>query len=93
MKYNILTKKIARKINLSEKKVNDALICFTKFMNDELLKGNQVMIKGMGTFETVEKSERKVFNPTNKKYTLVPKKSTIKFKPTNSFKNFFKVDL
>ena len=90
MQYNTLTKRVARKINLSEKKTHDAMVCFTRFINDELMKANTVFVKGMGTFQMVEIAERRIYNPTNKQYTLVPKKSSLKFKPTNTFKTLFK---
>ena len=66
------------------------MVCFIRFINDELMKGNTVSVKGMGTFQMVEKAERRIYNPTNKQYTLVPKKSSLKFKPTNTFKTLFK---
>ncbi len=90
MANNLLIERIADKINVSKSMANNLLRTYVQFLNDELSNGNEVAVRGFGSFEMVQKAERKIFNPTNKKYTFVPEKKTVKFKPANSLKAFFK---
>jgi len=90
MANNSIVERIAKRIKISKADANDMLQAYVKFLIEETEKGNQVTIKGLGSFELAEKAERRIYNPTNKKYTVVPKKTTLKFKPSNSFKNTFK---
>ncbi len=81
---------IAFSLNLGKNEVENITELFVGFIHKQLLDGNHVAIKGLGTFENAVKPERKIFNPTNKKYTVVPEKKTVKFKPSTVLKNAVK---
>ena len=90
MTHHQLIERLKAKTKLSTKKVEQLLNTFVQTLGKEINDGFAVNIKGLGAFEPVEKQEKKVFNPMTKKYTVVPKKKTIKFKPSSTLKNSFK---
>lgn len=90
MTHQQLIEQLKAKTKLSAKKVEQLLNACVQTLEKELNDGFAVNIKGLGAFEPVEKPEKKVFNPMTKKYTFVPKKKTVKFKPSSTLKNAFK---
>ena len=85
-----IIKSIARKTGISEKKAQNMLEAYVQAVNEEISKGNPVAIKGFGTFELSELAEKKMYNPSNGKYKVIPKRTTLKFKPSTQYKKLFK---
>ncbi len=81
---------VKKKTGLSSKTVDGLMKAFVNTMNDTLNGGCSVNFKGFGIFELAERQERKVFNPMTKKYKVIPKKKTAKFKPSSVLKNTLK---
>ncbi len=59
-------------------------------MSDNLIEGNNIAVKGFGTFEIKKKHERVMINPSTRKRILVPPKLVLGFKPDESFKSTIK---
>lgn len=85
-----LVNRIARNAHLPKENVEILTDTFVSIMNHELENGNTVVIKDFGTFEMVERPERKIFNPSNRQYTVIPKRNAVKFKPASKLKNLLK---
>ena len=85
-----LINRIARNGHLPKDQVERLTDAFVELMGEELHNGNAVVIKDFGTFEMVEKPERKIFNPSNRQYTVIPKRNAVKFKPASKLKNLLK---
>ncbi len=56
-------------------------------MTDNLIEGNNIAIKGFGTFEIKKKHERIMTNPATHKRILVPPKLVLGFKADDNFKD------
>ncbi len=56
-------------------------------MTDNLIEGNNIAVKGFGTFEIKKKRERIMTNPATRKRILVPPKLVLGFKADDSFKS------
>jgi nucleoid DNA-binding protein len=48
---------------------------------------NEVVVAGLGTFETKQKKERVMVNPSTGKKMLVPPKIVINFKMSSTYKS------
>ena len=59
-------------------------------MTDNLIEGNNIAVKGFGTFEIKKKRERVMVNPSTRKRILVPPKLVLGFRPDESFKSTIK---
>lgn len=87
-----LIESIKKKTGFSKAKVELLLHAYVRTFDQFLNEGDTISIKGYGTFEPNEKQERKMYNPKTGQYKLVPRKKTVKFKPSIILKNIFKVE-
>jgi DNA-binding protein HU-beta len=85
-----LIESIKKKTGFSKVKVERLLMAYVKTFDQFLDEDSTISLKGFGTFEPNEKQERKVYNPRTRQYKVVPKKRTVKFKPSVVLKNVFK---
>ena len=60
---------------------------FTNIVTEELVKGEKVQLVGFGTFETVQRAERKGRNPQTKETITIPASIAPKFKPGKALKD------
>lgn len=58
---------------------------FWKGIEEQLKKGEEVCLTGIGTFRIKKRPERKGVNPQTKKYITIPAKKVVVFKPSQSF--------
>ncbi|MDP2565803.1 HU family DNA-binding protein [Pseudoalteromonas marina] len=58
--------------------VNSTISNIQKALTD----GENVTIKGFGTFKQITKASRKVLNPSTQQPLLIPEKKTVTFKPS-----------
>ena len=56
-------------------------------VSDALTSGDRVQLIGFGTFETVERSERKGHNPKTKEEITIPASTSVKFKAGKALKD------
>ena len=91
MKHNIQKKDIAEEISkntgfpksLSQKIVNDLLICFI-----EQISNSGLYIKNFGKFKMISKKERIGRNPKTKEEYKITSRKAVSFIPSNKFKEF-----
>jgi DNA-binding protein HU-beta len=77
----------ASEAKLTKKQVEAVLKAFIDVVTDELKKGEKVQLVGFGTFETVERAERKGRNPQTKKEITIPASKAPKFKAGKGLKD------
>ncbi len=58
---------------------------FWKGIEEQLKKGDEVCLTGIGTFRIKKRPARKGTNPQTKKQITIPAKKVIVFKPSQSF--------
>lgn len=85
-----LIQSIKKKTGFTTRMVMELLSDYVHTFDQFLAEGDTVALKSFGSFEPVEKAERKFFNPRTKQYKTVPKKKSVKFKPSIALKNLFK---
>ncbi len=87
MNKSELVAAIAEKTNFSKKDSEAFIKAFTTVVTEELTEGGKVQLVGFGTFETVERAERKGRNPQTKEEITIPASIAPKFKPGKSLKD------
>ena len=68
----------------------DSMILFAAtrgVVSDALTSGDRVQLIGFGTFETVERAERKGHNPKTKEEITIPASTSVKFKAGKALKD------
>lgn len=83
-KYDFV-KAVAGKANVTHKQAEEFLSAFQMVLQDELLKGEQVALKGFGTFKRVERKARTGVNPKTGEKVQIPSKILPKFKFSKEF--------
>ncbi|MBA7673156.1 DNA-binding protein HU [subsurface metagenome] len=78
---------IARKTGLFQKDALAIIDCLTKTIQEALTKGDEVIIRGLGKFETKERSARKIRNVVTGKEIEIPVHRVPFFKPSQKLKN------
>lgn len=76
--------------NVTQACVEDVLNTFMNVTKREVAAGNKVQLIGFGTFEAVERAERKGKNPQTGAEMVIPACKAPKFKPGQAFKDAVK---
>lgn len=75
---------VSEKLHLSTSmKAIDGLI---RIMKEKLAEGEEITIRGFGSFSVVHREERKGRNPKTGGEHVIPAHHTVKFKPSKEFK-------
>jgi len=82
-----LVAKIAEKTGLSKKDAESALNAFMDSVKEALAAGEKVSLVGFGTFEVVERAERKGRNPQTGEEITIPASKAPKFRPGKGLKD------
>ncbi|MDR2805375.1 MAG: HU family DNA-binding protein [Dysgonamonadaceae bacterium] len=82
MNKNDLIAAIAGESGLTKVDARRALEGFLTAVSRELKYGGKVTLVGHGTYQIVEKAERKGVNPQTKKPIKIAAKKVVKFKPS-----------
>ena len=82
-----LVAKIAEKTGLSKKDAELALNAFMDSVKEALAAGEKVSLVGFGTFEVVERAERKGRNPQTGEEITIPASKAPKFRPGKGLKD------
>ncbi len=77
---------IARKTGLFQKDALAIIDCFTKTIQEALAKGDEVIIRGLGKFETKQRSARKIRNVVTGKEIEIPAHKVPFFKSSQKLK-------
>ncbi|MEN8153069.1 MAG: HU family DNA-binding protein [Acidobacteriota bacterium] len=57
---------------------------------ENLSRGKKVVISNFGTFKIIQREEKRVINPNNKKAMIIPAKKIVKFIPSKNLKKIIK---
>lgn len=82
-----LVKKVAELSSLPETKIEKSINELFHVILSELQNGQKVMLPGFGSFEIIEKAERKGLNPSTKQEIIIPAKKAVKFKAAKALKD------
>lgn len=81
---------IAKKLGISKAEVDRFVNGFIEAIEDALLEGNDVKLKGFGNFSVVDKEATTCKNPRNPQEVIeVPAKKVVKFKLSKKLKDLF----
>lgn len=78
---------VARKTGLFQKDALAIIDCLTRTIQEALAKGDEVIIRGLGKFETKERSARKIRNVVTGKEIEIPAHKVPFFKPSQKLKD------
>jgi nucleoid DNA-binding protein len=76
-----LTRSIANKTGLTQKKSGEVLEATLDTIRDTLKTGNEVRLVGFGSFKVRKSAARKGVNPRDRKPIQVPAKNRVRFSP------------
>jgi len=79
-------KRLSEKTDMTVEQLEPMVEQFVSAFARELATGKVVSVQGFGNFESREKAERKMYNPTTKSYKIIPKKVTLNFKMSATLK-------
>ncbi len=79
--------RLSQKVDMTESLTMDCVNQFIGIILRELSSGKVVSVQGFGNFESREKAERKMFNPSTRTYKLIPKKTVLGFKMSGTLKD------
>ena len=85
MKKGEFIESVTDKTGGSTKKTGEFYDAFWESIEEQLKKGHDVCLTGVGTFKIKKRSARKGINPQTKKRINIPAKQVIIFKPSKSF--------
>lgn len=80
-----LSKKIAEASGQTIKDVNSILDAFTSIIKEQVINGNEVTLRGFGTFKMKHRGERKARNIKEGTEITIPPKDVPTFKPSSQF--------
>lgn len=81
-----LNKQLAEKTGLSTLEVAELQAACANMIIEQVAQGNTVVFTGFGSFESKEKPERKMYNPTTKETQMIPARQTVGFRPSSTLK-------
>ena len=82
-----LVKYIAEGAGLSEADAQRAVDCYHQGVGGQLAAGNEVAIKGFGSFSVSDRSARTGRNPQTGEAIEIPASRVMKFKPSKALKD------
>ena len=77
---------ISLRADCTKKDALNIINYFIDVLKENVLQGEQVELRGFGTFTKIEREERKIFSNISKKKVDVPAYSTVLFKPSKTLK-------
>lgn len=81
-----LIQQISEAIGLQRIETEAVLNAFIYFINDALKKGNEVEIRGLGSFRIIEREPRLARNPKTGEKIQLPKRRSPQFRPSKDLK-------
>ena len=85
MKKGEFIDSVVDKTGESAKQAGQFYDAFWESIEDQLQKGHEVCLTGIGTFKIKKRAARKGINPATKKQINIPAKKVITFKPSKAF--------
>jgi len=81
-----IAESIYRKLEIKRFEAYTFIDLLIEVLVENLKEGNKVVISNFGTFKVVERQEKRVFNPNNKKAMIIPAGKIAKFLPSKNLK-------
>lgn len=81
MNKSELTKAMSARLDLPVCKCVQILNIWQEILGESLSSGEQVMLQGFGSFYPWEQNSRPARNPHTGKACLIPRRTSVKFKP------------
>ena len=81
-----LSKMIAEKHSISQKKAHEIITSLFDIISDEIKNENRVFIRNFGVFKVVQTKERKGRNPRTGTEITIPARKVIRFVPSKPLK-------
>lgn len=85
MKKGEFIEYVTDKTGQSHQKTVEFFDAFWKGIEEQLKKGDEVCLTGVGTFRLKKRSARKGVDPRTKKQITIPAKNVVVFKPSQNF--------
>lgn len=85
MKKGEFIESVVDKTGESAKTAGKFYDAFWKSIEEQLKKGQEVCLTGVGTFKVKKRDARKGVNPSTKKKITIPARNVIVFKPSKTF--------
>lgn len=85
MKKKDFIESVVDKTGETTKKTGQFYDAFWKSIEEQLKKGHDVCLTGVGTFKVKKRPARKGINPSTKKKITIPERNVIVFKPSKTF--------
>lgn len=80
-----MIKEVAEKTITARKEIQKIIDLYLDCIREELMKGEKVKIKDLGTFTPKTTKEHKARNPKTGEEVIVPEKKTVSFKASPNF--------
>lgn len=90
MNYKDLIDQLAEKTGLPKSQAKERLKDTVSVLSEQLNDGKGVSIPDLGTFSTIEKTPKKVYNPHHKAYIMTAPKRVVEFSPSAHLKKELK---
>ena len=85
MKKGEFIESVVDKTGETAKQAGQFYDAFWESVEEQLKKGQEVCLTGIGSFKVKKRAARKGVNPATKKQISIPAKKVIVFKPSKSF--------
>jgi integration host factor beta subunit len=82
-----LINRIAKEMNISKQEAETGVNFFFQTMKEALLQGEEIELRGFGSFRFRKRGARSGRNPRTGKPVQVPSKKVLYFKPSKLIKN------
>lgn len=86
MTYKELVKEVSKKTNFTQKDITVVTKAMFNIIEDTVVSGENVVIKGFGSFHKKKYYERTTICPSTKEKIFIPEISTVKFYPGIDFR-------
>jgi len=77
---------ISRKLGIKKFEAYNFIDLLIEVINENLNKGDKIVISSFGKFDVVKRNKKKVINPNNKEIIIIPCKKVVKFSPSRNLK-------
>lgn len=87
MNTNELVSRLAENRDMTQEETRNLIDLIVQNICDNLARGNDFTIPGLGTFGTHIREKRRSYNPHHEKYMMLPPKRVVDFTPSNVLKD------
>ena len=92
MTHQEMVKELSQRLGKTQKETRQLVDTTIKILTATFDEGKGISIPGLGTFQPHTTNPRKMFNPTDEKNYLIPKKCALRFSCSSSLKSSLPVN-